>query len=178
MPIAPCAQAPCGLWGLTMNLIFWLAQFAYFLKLMPLLPQAALTFATQNCWETISLKQKMSHRSLVTLIISPVHFMLMSQWLIQRDNKCAAGNKKLSKIRFRNLPWRFLLDWILFTVLLDDRNMDKGYDISLKHCPSIHVSLPLLLPIRQHLGSNDRITLSILVEGQKTYKHRQVGVWL
>lgn len=54
--------------------------------------------------------------------------------------------------------------------------MDEGSDISLKHCHSIHVSLPLLLYIRQPLNSYDGITLPTLVEGQKTYKHRQVRV--
>lgn len=56
--------------------------------------------------------------------------------------------------------------------------MDEGSDISLKHCHTIHVSLPLLLYIRRHLSSYDGITLPTVVEGQKAYKQRQVGDWL
>lgn len=63
-----------------------------------------------------------------------------------------------------------------FIILLDERYIDEGSDISLKRCHSTHVSLPLLLYIKQPLNSYDGITLLTLVEGQKTYKHRQVGV--
>lgn len=54
--------------------------------------------------------------------------------------------------------------------------MDEGLDISLKHYRSVHVSLPLLLYIRQPLNSSDGITVPTVVEGQKTYQHKQVGV--
>lgn len=49
--------------------------------------------------------------------------------------------------------------------------MDEGLDISLKHCRSVHVSLPLLLYIRQPLNSSDGITLPTVVEGQKTLEN-------
>ena len=80
-------------WGLTINVIFWVIQFSHFLLQMLPLPQAALAFARQNSWETQPVQSKrISHRNLVTLIIFPVHFMLMSLWLMQWEIQCVSWN--------------------------------------------------------------------------------------